>query len=113
MDVNKAEEESLGEGTDFFTTPPVGLTEEESYYMKIHPTSSIDNNAPLIYEFDIDDSHYADLSSCFHYLKYRIMQGDRTTAIAAPADGERPRVTATPVQNFRKPLRDTPVAGSR
>jgi len=83
----KTNEESLGEGTDFFTHPPIGLSEEENYYMKIHPTSSIDNNAPLIYEFDVDDSHYADLSNCYHYIKYRIMQGDRVSAIAPPAAG--------------------------
>jgi len=60
-------------------------SESESYMMKVYPTTSIDNQAPIIYEFDIDDNHYADLNNCFHFISLRIMKGDRTTAITAPA----------------------------
>ena len=63
-------------------------SEEESYLMKVYPTTSIDNQAPIIYEFDIDDSHYADLNNCFQVVTFRIMKADRTTAIPAPAPAE-------------------------
>lgn len=90
MDINPSEQESLGEATDFFTSPPVMVSEEESYFMKVHPTSSIDNNAPIIYEFDVDDSHYADLNNCFQYLRMRIMKSDRTSAVPQPDGNNAP-----------------------
>lgn len=88
MDLQETTEESLNNATDFFTTPPVMLSEEESYYMKVFPITSIDNQAPLIYEFDIDDGHYADLNNCFHYLRMRIMKSDRTTEVTAPGNND-------------------------
>ena len=90
MDINPNEQESLGEATDFFTSPPVMVAEEDSYLMKIHPTSSIDNNAPIIYEFDVDDQHYADLNSSFQYLRMRIMKGDRTNPVGRPGGADPP-----------------------
>ena len=87
MEVKSSDQESLGEGTDFFSTLPMGLSEEESYIMKIHPTSSSQNEAPLIYEFDVDDGHYADLSQSFHYVNFRIMKSDRTTPITPTGAG--------------------------
>lgn len=74
----------MSDSTDFFTTPPIALSEEESYLMKIHPTSSTDNNAPLIYEFDVDDAHYADLSKCFHYTRYRLLKDNAAIPEANP-----------------------------
>jgi len=59
-------------------------SEDESYMMKVYPTTSIDNQAPIIYEFDIDDNHYADLNNCFHFVSFKIMQEDRTTDIDEP-----------------------------
>lgn len=87
MDIKQISEESLSDAMDFFSSPPVSITEEESYMMKIHPSSSIANNAPLVYDFDVDDSHYADLSNCYHYVRFKILKSDRTSAIAPPADG--------------------------
>lgn len=88
MDLIESTQESISSATDFFSTPPVALTEEESYFMKIHPTSSIDNNAPLIYEFDVDDSHYADLNNCFHHAVFKLLKDN--AAIAAPGDAQQP-----------------------
>lgn len=84
MDINPNAQESLGEATDFFTTPPVMVSEEDSYFMRIHPTSSIENSAPIIYEFEVDDSHFADLSNMVQYLQLRVMKADRSTPIPDP-----------------------------
>ena len=78
MDIKQTSEESLSGAMDFFAKPPLAVSEEESYMMKVHPTSSISNNAPLVYEFDIDDGHYADLSKCYHYVRYQILKADGT-----------------------------------
>lgn len=87
MEITKNEHESLGEATDFFSSPPITTSEEESYFMKIHTATSTQNEAPLIYEFDVDDGHYADLSQCTHYIRFRIMKGDRITPIPAIVAG--------------------------
>lgn len=100
----------MSDATDFFSTPPVMLSEEESYYMKVFPVTSIDNQAPIIYEFDVDDGHYADLNNCFHYVRLRLMKGDRTSEIeenrdandAVIADGDEQKVA--PINYFGNTL---------
>jgi len=83
MEEQRKQDESLGEATDFFTMPPLMMSEEESYLMKIHPVSSTQNEAPIIYEFEVDDNHYVDMSQTYHYVTFKIMKGDRRTEITA------------------------------
>lgn len=80
-------QESLADSTDFFSSPPMNLAEEESYFMKISPTSSSQNEAPLVYEFDVDDGHYADLGQCFHFVTFKILKEDRRTEIGKTGAG--------------------------
>lgn len=81
MESGPSERESLGDNTDFFSSPPMNLSEDESYFMAVRPTSASQNEAPLLYEFNTDEAHYADLSQCFHYITFRIMQEDRVTPL--------------------------------
>ena len=78
---------SMGEGTDFFKSPHLSTSEDDSYYQKIRPTTTLDSSSPITYEFSTDDNHYFDISNCFHFLKFKIMKGDRITEIPAPAAG--------------------------
>jgi hypothetical protein len=83
MDIIEATQENMSGAMDYFVAPGISISEDESYMMKVYPTSSIDNRAPIIYELDIDDSHYADLSECYHYVRLRVTKSDHTN-IADP-----------------------------
>lgn len=82
MEVSKdGGEQTMGDSVDFFSQLPMNLSEESSYFMKIHPTSSSQNDAPLVYNFSVDENCYADLSQSYHYVRFKIMKADRTSTI--------------------------------
>jgi len=69
-------DECLTDHVALFQTLPVLTSEEESYFIKLNPITSLQLEAPLLFEYDIPENYFADPSQLYLYLKCRIMDSD-------------------------------------
>ena len=69
-------DECLTDHVALFQTLPVLTSEEESYFMKLNPVTSLQLEAPLLLEYDIPENYFADPSQLYLYLKCRIVDSD-------------------------------------
>lgn len=82
-------DECLTDHVALFQSLPILTSEEESYFIKLNPISSLQLEAPLHYEYDVPENFYADLSRCYQYLKCRIVDSNHQP-IPATAAGQVP-----------------------
>lgn len=92
--------EIISNSFDFFSKPALGISEEESHFIKISPNTSLDNEAPIIYDFDTDYSKYADLSQMFHFVQMKIVKSDNQDLGAVPDAGAGDEHKVAPICNF-------------
>ena len=99
-------ESAISEKVNFFESVPTVISEESSYLRKCSPVTSVQLDAPILYEFDVPEGQYADLNNSFHYVKFKILKGDRTSTIT-DVTGENPPVQVdikktlvAPINNF-------------
>jgi hypothetical protein len=69
-----------------FQTLPILTSEEESYFIKLNPVTSLQLEAPLLFEYDIPENFFADPTQMYLYLKSKIVDSDHK-AIPKPDDG--------------------------
>ena len=79
--------EIISNSFDFFSKPALGISEEQSNYVHISPNTSLDNTAPLIYDFDTDYSTFCDISQLYHYVQMKIVKSDGGNIAAVAAGG--------------------------
>lgn len=82
MDVH-ANHECLTDHVALFQTLPILTSEEESHFIKLNPVTSLQLEAPMLYEFEIPENYFADLTQMYLYLKCKIVDSDHK-AIAKP-----------------------------
>ena len=92
--------EIISNSFDFFSKPALGISEEESHFIKISPNTSLDNEAPIIYDFDTDYSKYADLSQMFHFVQMKIVKSNNQDLGDVPAAGAGDDHKVAPCCNF-------------
>jgi hypothetical protein len=78
--------ECLTDHVALFQTLPILTSEEESYFIKLNPVTSLQLEAPLLFEYDIPENFFADPTQLYLYLKCKIVDSDHK-AIAKPAAG--------------------------
>jgi len=75
--------ECLTDHVALFQSLPMLTSEEESYFIKLNPITSLQLEAPLLFEYDIPENYFADPSQLYLYLKCRIVDSDHN-AITQP-----------------------------
>ena len=92
--------EILSNSFDFFSKPALGISEQQSNFVHIAPNTSLDNTAPLIYDFDTDYSTFCDISQLFHYVQMKIVKSDGNDIGDIPDGGATDEHKVAPVANF-------------
>lgn len=85
-------DECLTDHVALFQTLPILTSEEESYFIKLNPITSLQLEAPLLFEYEIPENFFADPSQIFLYLKCKIVDSDHRP-IQPPGDAPHNQIT--------------------
>lgn len=93
--------ECLTDHVALFQSLPVLTSEEESYFIKLNPVTSLQLEAPLLFEYDIPENFFADPTQLYLYLKCKIVDSDHKVISKPAADADIPdKAQVYPISYF-------------